>query len=396
MLNMGAVLLLLIGFTDGVTTVCDATQPDITTQCFGSLGGTVEVQLPTKTSQDDTFRLKKNNVATLSEWHQTNMRYSFNVSTGIFTIKDIDRTDNGEYSMQVHNTTGKLVASTKCYLTIQAPVSSPLLSRECLSWGQQRVSCSAGGDGLHYSWSLDGLPLNDTRLPSGPSSASDVTLEPGRSGLLTCSVHNIMSNATANITLSVCDGQWVKVETEVLSYPGQTVNLRCSFNEASGIVLTQVTWIYEPVEGERVNIAVLHPVFGTHFPEVPQKGRVAFLTDSLTNPSIQISNVKMSDAGKYICKFAIYPSGEVLGTTSLIMLAPVSSPLLSRECLSRGQQRVSCSAGGDGLHYSWSLDGLPLNDTRLPPGPGNASDVTLEPGRSGLVTCSVRNNGSFM
>ncbi|XP_056456134.1 uncharacterized protein LOC130390298 [Gadus chalcogrammus] len=205
MLNMGAVLLLLIGVTDGVKTFCNATQPHITTQCFGSLGGTVEVLLPTKTSQNDTYLLKKNNVPTLSERIQTNIRYSFNVSTGIFTIKDIDRTDNGEYSIEVHDTTGKLVASTKCYLTIEAPVSSPLLSRECLSRGQQRVSCSAGGDGLHYSWSLDGLPLNGTRLPPGPGNASDVTLEVGRSGLVTCSVRNNVSHAAANITLSVCD-----------------------------------------------------------------------------------------------------------------------------------------------------------------------------------------------
>ncbi|CAL8333116.1 unnamed protein product [Gadus morhua 'NCC'] len=76
---------------------------------------------------------------------------------------------------------------------------------KCLSRGQQRVSCSAGEDGLHYSWSLDGLPLNDPRLLSGPSSASDVTLEPGRSGLLSCSVRNNVSHAAASITLSVCD-----------------------------------------------------------------------------------------------------------------------------------------------------------------------------------------------
>ncbi|CAL8333196.1 unnamed protein product [Gadus morhua 'NCC'] len=154
MLNMGAVLLLLIGVADGVKTFCDATQPHITNQCFGSLGGTVEVLLPTKTSQDDIYRLKKNN-----------------------------------YQIVEYKT----------------PVSSPLLSRECLSRGQQRVSCSAGGDGLHYSWSLDGLPLNDPRLLSGPSSASDVTLEPGRTGLLSCSVRNHVSHAAANITLSECD-----------------------------------------------------------------------------------------------------------------------------------------------------------------------------------------------
>ena len=83
-----------------------------------------------------------------------------------------------------------------------------------------------------------------------------------------------------------------------------------------------MTWIYEPVEGERVNIAVYHPNFGAHFPETPQKGRVTFVTNppSLPNPSIQISDVKMSDEGKYICEFATYPSGNELGTTSLIML----------------------------------------------------------------------------
>ena len=79
----------------------------------------MEVLLPTQSSQDDTFRLKKDHVSILSERYQTNIRYSFNVSTGIFTIKDIDRTDNGTYSMEVHNVTGMGVAFTKCYLNIQ-------------------------------------------------------------------------------------------------------------------------------------------------------------------------------------------------------------------------------------------------------------------------------------
>ncbi|CAL8283546.1 unnamed protein product [Gadus morhua 'NCC'] len=108
MLNMGAVLLLLIGVTDGVKIFCDATHPYITSQCFGSLGGTVEVQLPTKTSQDDSCRLKKN-------------------------------------------------------------------------------------------------------------SASDVTLEPGRSGLLNCSVRNNVSHAAANITLSVCGGDHIPIVARSLT-----------------------------------------------------------------------------------------------------------------------------------------------------------------------------------
>ncbi|KAM6968213.1 poliovirus receptor homolog [Aplochiton taeniatus] len=117
--------------------------------------------------------------------------------------------------------------------------------------------------------------------------------------------------------------QRVKVEAEVVSYPGQPVNLRCAFSDATGIQLTQVSWIYEPKEGERMNIAVFHPNFGANYPASPVKGRVSFTTNppTLQSPSIQITDVKMTDEGKYICEFATYPSGNEQGITSLIMLA---------------------------------------------------------------------------
>jgi hypothetical protein len=105
--------------------ICDATQPHITTQCFGSLGGTVEVQLPARTSQDDIYKLKKNNVTIVNNRsvnnrsETTDRRYSFIVRSGIFTIEDVNMKDTGEYSMDVHDADGKLVAYTKCYLTIQ-------------------------------------------------------------------------------------------------------------------------------------------------------------------------------------------------------------------------------------------------------------------------------------
>ncbi|CAL8300797.1 unnamed protein product [Arctogadus glacialis] len=368
MLNMGAVLLLLIGVTDGVTTFCDATQPRIPTQCSGSLGGTAEVLLTTRTSQDHYYVLMKNRARL-----QANIRYSFNVGTGIFTIKDIDRTDNGEYSMEVYTAAGTVVA--RCYLTIQAPVSSPLLSRKCLSRGQQRVSCSAGGDGLHYSWSLDGLPMNDPRLLSGPGSASDVTLEPGRSGLLTCSVRNNVSNATANITLSVCDGVTTFCDA---TQPRVTTQCFGSLGGTAEVLLTTRTSQdhYYVLMKNRARLQA--------------NIRYSF---NVGTGIFTIKDIDRTDNGEYSMK--VYTAaGRVVARCYLTIQAPVSSPLLSRECLSRGQQRVSCSAGGDGLHYSWSLDGLPMNDTRLLSGPGSASDVTLEPGRSGLLTCSVRNNVS--
>ncbi|XP_053737482.1 nectin-2 isoform X1 [Synchiropus splendidus] len=125
-------------------------------------------------------------------------------------------------------------------------------------------------------------------------------------------------------------GQRVKVEPEVLSYPGQTVNLRCAFTDAVGIQLTMVTWIYEPKEGERINIAVYHPHFEANYPESPLKTRVSFTPSppNLSSPSIQITDVRMSDEGKYICEYATYPSGNEQGITYLVMLAkPQNSAL---------------------------------------------------------------------
>ncbi|XP_031708611.1 nectin-2 isoform X2 [Anarrhichthys ocellatus] len=119
-------------------------------------------------------------------------------------------------------------------------------------------------------------------------------------------------------------GQRVKVEPEVLSYPGQTVNLRCAFTDATGIQLTMITWIYEPKEGERINIAVFHPNFDPSYPtNSPVKGRVRFTPTppNLASPSIEISNVRMTDEGKYICEYATYPSGNEQGITHLVMLA---------------------------------------------------------------------------
>lgn len=87
-------------------------------------------------------------------------------------------------------------------------------------------------------------------------------------------------------------------------------------------LLFQVTWIYEPKEGERTNIAVLHPRFQPNYPNSPLKGRVSFSLNppNLSSPSIQIRDVRMNDEGKYICEYATYPSGNEQGITQLIML----------------------------------------------------------------------------
>lgn len=116
--------------------------------------------------------------------------------------------------------------------------------------------------------------------------------------------------------------QKVRVEEELEAYPTESVDLRCQFIDGGGKTkLTQVSWIWEPIDGQRDNIAVYHPIYGQSFPNPTFKDRVAFLHNSLENPSVRISNLRMSDAGRYTCEYATYPSGNEQGTTTLIMLA---------------------------------------------------------------------------
>ncbi|XP_063754976.1 PVR cell adhesion molecule related 2 like isoform X4 [Eleginops maclovinus] len=128
----------------------------------------------------------------------------------------------------------------------------------------------------------------------------------------------------ASILLAVqgIGAQKVRVEEELKAYPTESVDLRCEFIDGGGRTkLTQVSWIWEPIDGQRDNIAVYHPIYGQSFPNPSFKDRVVFLHNTLENPSIRISELKMSDTGRYTCEYATYPSGNEQGTTTLIMLA---------------------------------------------------------------------------
>nr|XP_040045386.1 PVR cell adhesion molecule related 2 like isoform X2 [Gasterosteus aculeatus aculeatus] len=136
---------------------------------------------------------------------------------------------------------------------------------------------------------------------------------PGRNAWLTVAIFLAVQGTGA---------QKVRVEDELEAYPTESVDLRCEFIDRGGRTkLTQVSWIWEPVDGQRDNIAVYHPMYGQSFPNGLFKDRVVFLHNNLENPSIRISELKMSDAGRYTCEYATYPSGNEQGTTSLVMLA---------------------------------------------------------------------------
>ncbi|XP_022612351.1 nectin-2-like isoform X3 [Seriola dumerili] len=179
-------------------------------------------------------------------------------------------------------------------------------------------------------------------------------------------------------------GQRVKVEPEVLSYPGQTVNLRCAFTDATGIQLTMVTWLYEPKEGERINIAVFHPKFEPNYPDSPVKGRVSFSPSppNLDSPSIQISDVRMTDEGKYICEYATYPIGNEQGVTYLVMLAKPqnSASIVTVDAGTKPVVVARCESvdGRPAAQISWVTTANGNGTTVSKPGVDNTVTVTSE------------------
>ncbi|XP_061770791.1 nectin-2 isoform X2 [Nerophis ophidion] len=177
-------------------------------------------------------------------------------------------------------------------------------------------------------------------------------------------------------------GQQVKVEPEVLSYPGQTVNLRCAFTDTTGIQLTMVTWSYKDKEGESVNIAVLHPSHGPNYPESPLKGRVRFTQNppKMASPSIQIDDVYMTDEGKYICDFASYPGGSKQGTTELIMLSKPqnSATTITVEAATKSMVVARCE----------SLNGRPEAQIRWVSAANGNDSTTSKPGTDNTVSIS--------
>ncbi|XP_039473593.1 uncharacterized protein LOC116332154 isoform X2 [Oreochromis aureus] len=170
-------MIMLLGVSHGVETYCDGRQDGA--QCYGALGGTVDIQLMDSTSEIPRYELLKN------------------------SLKILYVRNNTVLSNIIQN--GKVSSKRSLQLFIQAPVSSVLLVSECLSQGEMRVSCSSeGGDSPQYSWTLDGRTLTDAELLSVNNKTNNITLKQHVSGHLVCSVRNNVSNVSKEERISTC------------------------------------------------------------------------------------------------------------------------------------------------------------------------------------------------
>ncbi|XP_026546062.1 nectin-1-like [Notechis scutatus] len=125
--------------------------------------------------------------------------------------------------------------------------------------------------------------------------------------------------------LSVVLAQQVTVRHELTGYLGKKVILPCSIAlTGPDVKLSQVTWVNE-IGGRRQNVAVYHPSHGPYYPMEKNSRRIHFLVESLTDATLVIEHLLMTDEGTYSCEFATYPYGNEVGTTKLIVLAKPTS-----------------------------------------------------------------------
>ncbi|XP_063732636.1 uncharacterized protein LOC134859836 [Eleginops maclovinus] len=198
-------LVMMLGASYGLETYCDCREDGA--QCYGPLGGTVVLHLMDRALLTQRYRLYKSSIIILNVRNNKNFvhetRSSFNVSDGKFRLNNLIRNDSDKYKLEIQDDSS--ITSRVLQLTIQAPVSSVRLVSECLSQGEKRVSCSAGGgDSPQYSWTLAGHPLKDTELLSVNTENDRITLKQHVSGVVACTVRNNVSQVSKEEHFSNC------------------------------------------------------------------------------------------------------------------------------------------------------------------------------------------------
>uniref|UniRef100_A0A3Q2DQB9 Ig-like domain-containing protein n=1 Tax=Cyprinodon variegatus TaxID=28743 RepID=A0A3Q2DQB9_CYPVA len=108
--------------------------------------------------------------------------------------------------------------------------------------------------------------------------------------------------------------QKLEVLPEVPGYLGHEAVLRCRFITSSkDSRVLQVQWDIKS-ESENSTILVFNSDHGMTIRESSLKDRV-----NLTEHSLKITDLKLTDTGSYTCSISVFPSGSFKETTTLIV-----------------------------------------------------------------------------
>ncbi|KAJ8254723.1 hypothetical protein GJAV_G00196450 [Gymnothorax javanicus] len=235
LISLLKLLLLLVAVPQGSTASCSIAQAGPAAECYRRLGETVYIKVMTDTNvkslevkfNGDAFhrcRLMEGSLTSGS--HKEKCLFN---SSGTIQLDDLNKNNSGNYIFEVFDINGTSILRANMSLTIQEPVSRPLVSQLCLSTGEIKVSCSSSGDYPEYNWTLEHLPLNGTKAFLS-NETKTVILKKGVSGLITCKVSNRVSQEKTTQELRKCPGLGPSVTCTLQNETEISVEIDASLN----------------------------------------------------------------------------------------------------------------------------------------------------------------------
>ncbi|CAG5871727.1 unnamed protein product, partial [Menidia menidia] len=195
---------------------CNVTKPTETQQCVGALGEPLIFHLPVnetiKTTLIKGSKLLINLNGSTQKDTKAEKGRSKNPSTkldnGTLRINQTTKNDAGVYQLEVHSSSnGKLLQKTNISLKILAAVTQPAVSHRCLSAEQMTVSCSAEGDEVDFTLSLDNnILIHSTPERTESQTLTEITirLHGQLVGKLVCDVQNNVSRKQTDVQVTGC------------------------------------------------------------------------------------------------------------------------------------------------------------------------------------------------
>ncbi|XP_026185214.1 uncharacterized protein LOC113143637 [Mastacembelus armatus] len=193
---------------------CNISETTADHKCLGELGKPLIFHLPTQRNTKTSLKKNTNVILTTTKKTpevQDKFKGQFEFySNGTLRLNNATKRDSGDYQLDIHDVSGReLQRTVKIHIEIQAPVSEPVVSQECLSTEQKKVSCSSKGDKVHLTLTLD----NNLLIQSTPGNTTEhhhhsvaIRLYGQLIGNLTCHVQNNVSSKKTVLILTSCTG----------------------------------------------------------------------------------------------------------------------------------------------------------------------------------------------